>query len=158
MSRIFVVACCIALVSRAVAAQSTIDTVLFNGKEPISLAGVGITLPAGHTTRAMTDDKGRPIEWREVRTHVDHLGQQHRLIAQFLQTPWGEVRIDGSEVGLHYNQDGSLRFAEGDQFTRLSVDNAPSFSLVELPARALQALRPRHTDTIERWESAPRCV
>lgn len=100
-----------------------------------------MSLPPGHDVRPLKDNRGSTIEWRELRSHVDHLGQQHRVIAQFLLTPWGDVRLDGSEVGLHYRDDGALRFADGDQFTAVNIEVTPSFSLPDLPARAIQALR-----------------
>lgn len=106
----------------------------------LAIAGRGIPLPGDVTGSALYDAHGREVVWREVQRRVDPSGGAHIVYHQFLL---GDVaaEIVGSEMGVHYDADGSLSLISGNQFDAVMVTNVPQIASDEAADRASRTMR-----------------
>lgn len=124
-------------------AATRFERVTYTNSQRIVLAGVGVTLPASHETRQLNDSRGNPVLWHAKGPDVDETGKRRRHIAhhQVVRTPWGEALVDGSEIRLHFDDEGVLRFASGSQVVSVALENEVRFEPTEAPGRLVAALQ-----------------
>lgn len=107
----------------------------------IVLAGTASGFPAELSLRPLADSKGNAVRWRVKRDETDRLGMRHLFYVQIISTTHGEAVVNGTEVGLHYGPDGTLRSIGGYQITSLSITNEARFGINAASERIVAAIR-----------------
>ena len=99
------------LIASVASAQTRFEPIHFSHPATLQLAGDGIVLPTGFATRLLRDSKGNRVQWRAKGTDIDESGVKRRHMAyhQVVNSPWGEVPIDGTELRLHHDDNDVLR-------------------------------------------------
>ena len=167
--------------ARPASATGLVEVLLAGPQEAGRLGGViagsGIALPNGITTRPTTVSAGEVV-WKVYRDDTDQLGVRHVFYRQYL-IPAAQlaasiparyntdgIPLSDTAVGIHFDKDGTLAFVYGQQATAPRLTNYPRLNTTSAAAYAAIAaviesgsyepfdpstLRP---DVLEAWESS----
>jgi Zn-dependent metalloprotease len=78
------------------------------------IRGANIPTPDG-VTDATPDAQANTLVWKPIRDERDQRGGRHIFYQQHLRTKHAEFPIEGTELGVHYLADGTLRLIAGTQ-------------------------------------------